>query len=357
MKLLDKLIITDFLKTYFFVVLMLILIVLVLDFTEKNDTYIRNEVPSGEIFKYMMNYGLYLNNLLTPITVFISVIFITSKMAGRTEIIAILSSGVSFIRLLRPFFFAAALIGGVSFLLNGWVLPVATAGVSHFRIVYLDKGKTTNEGNMHLKVGPDSYAYLNRFFKASNTGYNFTLETIKDGKLLSKISSDRIEWDTAKNVWTLRNWRMREIKEREEIYSVGEALDTTLSIRPTDFDLPEKHHETLKLPALSRQIRILEDRGADNVAFYRIERYVRFMSPFAAVILTFIGVIMSARKTRGGSGFQIAMGFLLAFVYIILFILSRTFAENGTAYPIFAVWLPNIVFALTGLLLYKTVPR
>ncbi len=357
MKILDKLIIKDFLKTYFFVVLMLILVVLVLDFTEKNDAYIRNEVPSAEIFKYMMNYGLYLNNLLTPITVFISVIFITSKMAGRTEIVAILSSGVSFRRLLRPFFFGALLIGGASFLLNGWVLPVATAGVSEFRLVHLEKGKAPSEGNVHLKVGPESYAYLNRFYATGNTGYQFTLETIRDGELIDKLSSDRIEWDTAKNVWTLRNWRLRKLEDRKEIYTVGESLDTALSIRPEDFDLPEKHHETLKLPELGRQIKILEARGADNVDFYKIERYVRFMSPFAAVILTFIGVIMSARKTRGGSGFQIAMGFLLAFVYIILFLLSRTFAENGTAYPIFAVWLPNLVFIITGLLLYKTVPR
>lgn len=358
MKLLDKLIIKDFLKTYFFVVVMLILVVLVLDFTEKNDAYIRNDVPSGEIFKYMANYGLYLNNLLTPITVFISVIFITSKMAGRTEIIAILSSGVSFIRMLRPFIFAAAMIGGASFLLNGWVLPVATAGVSKFKMTYLESEKVSSESNIHIKVGPESYAYLSRFYSSTGyLGYNFTLETIKDGKLLAKLSSDRIEWDTAKNVWTLKNWRLRELRERGEVYTVGETMDTTLSIRPDDFDVPTNHHETLKLPELGRQIKVLEDRGADNVNFYKIERYVRFMSPFAAIILTFIGVIMSARKTRGGSGFQIAMGFLLAFIYIILFILSRTFAENGTTYPIFAVWLPNIIFAVTGLLLYKTVPR
>ncbi|MHA7131685.1 LptF/LptG family permease [Algoriphagus namhaensis] len=357
MKLLDKLIIKDFLKTYFFVVVMLILIVLVLDFTEKNDTYIRNEVPTAEILRYMGNYGLYLNNLLTPITVFISVIFITSKMAGRTEIIAILSSGISFLRLLRPFILAAAMIGIVSFFLNSWVLPKATGGVTEFKAVYLDKGKTSAKNNHHLKVGENSYAYLSRFFKRSNIGYHFTLETIEDGQMLEKLSADRIEWDTAKNVWTLRNWRLRKLKEKGEEYTVGENLDTALSITPDDFELPVNHHETLRLPELSRQIKVLEARGADNVSFYKIERYVRFMSPFAALILTFIGVIMSARKTRGGSGFQIAMGFLLAFVYIILFILSRTFAENGAEYPIFAVWLPNIVFALTGLVLYKTVPR
>ncbi len=357
MKLLDKLIIKDFLKTYFFVVVMLVIVVLVLDFTEKNDSYIRNDVPSGEIFKYMANYGLYLNNLLTPITVFISVIFITSKMAGRTEIIAILSSGVSFIRLLRPFLFAAVMIGSASFLLNGWVLPGATAGVTKFRMTYLDKETTSSETNVHIQVGPNSLAYISRFFKTGNTGYIFTLETIKDGELLAKLSADRIEWDTAKVAWTLHNWRLRELKEHGEDYKVGEELDTVLSIRPEDFNLPDKHQETLKLPELGKQIKILEERGADNVGFYRIERYVRFMSPFAAIILTFIGVIMSARKTRGGSGFQIAMGFLLAFIYIILFILSRTFAENGASYPIFAVWLPNIIFAATGLLLYKTVPR
>lgn len=357
MKILDKLIIKDFLRTYFFVVTMLILVVLVLDFTEKNDAYMRNNVPTKEILAYMGNYGLYLNNLLTPITVFITVIFITSKMAGRTEIVAILSSGVSFMRMLRPFLFGATMIGTVSFLLNGWVLPVATGGVTEFRVKYLDKGGASSQSNIHIKVGADSYAFLTRFYKNSNTGYYFTLETIRDGVLHAKLSTDRIQWDTAKNSWNLINWRLREMDGRIETYTVGENLDTVLSITPDDFELPPNHHETLKLPQLSDQIKILEDRGADNVSFYKIERYVRFMSPFAAIILTFIGVIMSARKTRGGSGFQIAMGFLLAFVYIILFLLSRTFAETGAEYPILAVWIPNLVFAVTGMILYKTVPR
>ncbi|AEL26114.1 LptF/LptG family permease [Cyclobacterium marinum] len=357
MKLLDKLIIKDFLKTYLFVVLMLILVVLVLDFTEKNDTYIRNDVPASEILQYMLNYGLYLNNLLTPITVFISVIFITSKMAGRTEIIAILSSGVSFLRMLVPFLFSAFLIAVVSFFLNGWVLPVATEGVSKFRVEYLDKGQDVNQQNIHIKVAPNLFAYMRRYFTSVNSGHDFTLENIKDGELISKFSAERIVWDTAKHVWNARNWRLREFNEMGETWTTGDAMDTTLSITPNDFDLPLNHHETLTLPDLSKQILILEDRGADNVSFYKIEKYVRFMSPFAAILLTFIGVIVSARKTRGGSGFKIALGFMLAFVYIILFLLSRTFAEAGTAYPVLAVWMPNIVFGITGLVLYKTVPR
>lgn len=357
MKTLDKLIIKDFLKTYFFVVLMLILIVLVLDFTEKNDAFIRNNVPAGEILRYMGNYGLYLNNLLTPITVFISVIFITSKMAGRSEIVAILSSGVSFLRMLVPFITAAVLIAIVSFLLNGWVLPLATAGVSEFKMKYLEDNANYSQQNIHVQVAPNVYAYLSRYYTAGNRGYRFTLEQIEDGKLLAKLSADQIVWDTTKNVWNVKNWRLRELEEMGESYSVGESLDTVLSITPNDFDLPQNHHETLTLPKLTQQIKILENRGADNINFYRIEKYVRFMSPFAAIILTFIGVVVSSKKTRGGSGFKIALGFMLAFVYIILFLLSRTFAEAGSAYPVLSVWIPNIVFAVTGMVLYKTVPR
>ncbi len=357
MKLLDKLIIKDFLKTYFFVVLMLILIVLVLDFTEKNDAFIRNDVPAKYILIYLGNYGLYLNNLLTPITVFISVIFITSKMAGRTEIIAILSSGTSFVRMLVPFIIGASMIGAASFYLNSWVLPGATAGVTEFKSRWLEEDKFFTENNIHIKVAPDVYAYISRYYSSGNTGYNFTLEQIRDGQLLAKLSADRIVWDTAINVWSIKNWRMRELHEWGEKYTVGESMDTILSITPYDFDLPSNHHETLKLPELQRQIQILEDRGADNVNYYKIEKYVRFMSPFAAIILTLIGVIVSSRKSRGGSGFQIALGFLLAFVYIIMFLLTRTFAEAGTTYPLLVIWLPNIVFATTGLVLYKTVPR
>jgi lipopolysaccharide export system permease protein len=336
---------------------MLLIIVLVVVFSEKNDTYIRNKVPTSEVLQYMLNYGLYLNNLLTPITVFISVIFITSKMAGRTEIIAILSSGVSFVRMLVPFILSALLIAVVSFFLNGWVLPVATAGVSEFKVKHLDKQQNFDQQNIHIKVAPDTYAYLSRYYTSTNMGYTFTLEQIEEGQLISKLSADRIVWDTTKNAWSVRNWRLRELRDMHEEWSAGESMDTVLSISPADFDLPLNHHETLTLPKLNEQIRILEDRGADNIGFYRIEKYVRFMSPFAAIILTFIGVIVSAKKTRGGSGFKIALGFLLAFVYIILFLLSRTFAEAGTAYPVLSVWIPNIVFAVTGMVLYKTVPR
>ncbi|WP_026235661.1 LptF/LptG family permease [Echinicola pacifica] len=357
MKILDKLIIKDFLKTYFFVVLMLILIVLVLDFTEKNDAFIRNEVPSGEILKYMFNYGLYLNNLLTPITVFISVIFITSRMAGRTEIVAILSSGISFIRMLRPFLMGAAMIAIASFLLNGWVLPGATASLYKFKMEYLDDDAQFNYQNLHVKVAPDVYAYISKYYTGPKTGYSFTLEHITEGRLISKLTADRITWDTTTNAWKVKNWKIRKLQDMGEDFSVGEEMDTVLSITPNDFDLPPNHHETLILPELSKQIKVLEERGADNVSFYKIERYVRFMSPFAAIILTFIGVIVSSKKTRGGSGFKIALGFMLAFVYIILFLLSRTFAEAGTTYPIFAIWLPNIIFALTGLVMYKTIPR
>ncbi len=357
MKLLDKLIIKDFLKTYLFVVMMLILIVLVLDFTEKNDTYIRNDVPTSEILQYMLNYGLYLNNLLTPITVFISVIFITSKMAGRTELIAILSSGVSFVRMLFPFIFSATLIAVISFFLNGWVLPVATAGVSEFRVEYLDKQQNLNQNNIHITVAPDVYAYIQRYYNSTDTGYKFTLEEIKEGRMISKFSAERIVWDTTTNAWSARDWKLRKLEEMGEKWSSGETMDTVLSITPEDFDLPLNHHETLTLPKLTEQILVLEERGADNISYYRIEKYVRYMSPFAAILLTFIGVIVSAKKTRGGSGFKIALGFLLAFVYIILFLLSRTFAEAGTQYPVFAVWIPNLVFAVTGMVLYKTVPR
>ncbi|UCS95765.1 LptF/LptG family permease [Echinicola marina] len=357
MKLLDKLIVKDFLKTYFFVVLMLIMIVLVLDFTEKNDEFIRNEVPASEIFEYLFNYGLYLNNLLTPITVFISVIFITSRMAGRTEIVAILSSGVSFMRMLLPFFMGASLIAVSSFLLNGWVLPGATADVYEFKREYLKDDSQSHYQNFHVKVAPEVYAYISRYYTSTKTGRFFTLEHIKDGELLSKLSAESIVWDTTANAWEVRKWTLRELDEMGEKYTEGDKMDTVLSITPEDFDLPSNHHETLALPELSKQIKVLEDRGADNLSFYKIERYVRFMSPFAAIILTFIGVIVSSKKIRGGSGFKIALGFLLAFIYIILFLLSRTFAEAGTSYPLFAVWLPNVIFAVTGLVMYKTVPR
>jgi lipopolysaccharide export system permease protein len=208
-----------------------------------------------------------------------------------------------------------------------------------------------------MKVAPHSYAYMESYNNRNDRGFRFTLETIKDNEVVEKLTALRIMWDSTTNKWKLQEWTLRTLHEFHEEYTTGKWLDTTLNIHPRDFSNISGLHETLNYDELNAYIDQLILRGDDAVAIYLIEKYVRFMTPFSALILTFIGLIVSSRKTRGGTGFQIALGFLIAFIYIIFFIMARAIAESSDINPIIAVWIPNMVFTLIGIVMYKTVPR
>jgi len=357
MKILDLYIIKKFLGTFFFVVLLLVSVVSVIDFTEKNDDFLEHQLSTLTILSYYVDFIPYVASLITPITVFIAVVFVTSKLAGNTEIIAILSSGVSFRRLLVPYMIGAMFIAGVSFFLNGWVIPNANKERIAFEIKYVKSPFYYDERNIHLKVAPDAYAYMESYNNNADVGYRFTLEKIRGNQMLEKLSARRIEWDSAVSKWKLKNWTLHTFDGMVESFDSGTEMDTTLNIHPKDFGSTYGLYETLTLTELDRHVAVLRERGANDIPLYQVEKYIRYMSPFTAVILTFIGVIMSARKSRGGSGFQIALGFSIAFLFIIFFIFARSIAEAGSLNPLFAVWLPNIIFSLVGLALYKFVPR
>lgn len=357
MKILDRYILGKFLSAFFFVVAILVTIVCVIDLTEKNDEFIKHNLSIGQILGYYMAFIPYIANFITPITVFIATVFVTSKMAGHTEIIAILSSGVSFRRMMLPYLLGAAIIAGLSFALTAYILPNANKKRVAFELTYIKKPFRYTERNIHMKIGQDSYAYLESYNNEADIGYRFTLETIRDNQLSDKLTARRLEWNPDSSRWTLKEWQRREIQDMREVYTQGAQIDTTLALTPKDFGSTYHLQETFTLPELNNYIAELRSRGADNIVVYEIEKYVRFMSPFAAIILTFIGVIMSSRKSRGGSGLMIAIGFLLAFVYILLFVFAKSIAEAKAMSPIIAVWVPNILFTIVGLVLYRTVPR
>ncbi len=357
MKKIDIYILKKFLSTFVFVVLLLVLIICVIDFTEKNDDFIKKEVPASLIRGYYLTFIPYIASLITPITVFIATVFVTAKLASKTEIIAILASGVSFRRLMVPYFIGAILVAILSFYLNSYLIPDANKFRINFELSYLKKAFYNSDRNIHFKIGEDGYIYLNRYNNHRDIGYKVTLEKINDQKLYEKISAQRIKWDTATDKWQLISWQKRTLLENKELLENGDQLDTLLNLRPTDFDNKERLWETLTLTELNDYIDLQISRGAEDVQIYQIEKYIRFMQPFSVIILMFIGVIVSARKTRKGTGFQIALGFLIAFVFIIFFILSRAIAEANSFNPMLAVWLPNIIFSAIGLVMYNTVPR
>ncbi|MEP0369207.1 MAG: LptF/LptG family permease [Cyclobacteriaceae bacterium] len=361
MKKLDWYILKKLLTTFLFVVMGLVVIICVIDFTEKNDDFMKNEVPANLIFNYYMTFFPFFAVLLTPITSFIATVFVTAKLASQTEIVAILASGISFRRLMLPYLMAAALIGAMSFYLNGYVLPNANKFRISFELEYIDKPFYYSDRNIHIKIGTNDYIYINRYNNQRDIGYEVTLEHIDEEDLIEKITAKRMQWDTATLKWKFYQWQKREILEDKEIITEGkrrETLDTLLALSPSDFQNSENRQVTLTMPELYDYIALQKSRGADDVQVYVIEKYIRYMQPWSVIILVLIALIVSARKNRRGTGFQIALGFFIAFVFIIFFILSKAIAEAGSIKPpLLAIWIPNIIFAAVGVFMYRAVPR
>ena len=359
MKILDWYILKRFLQTYVFVVLLIVLIVCVVDYTEKVDDFRKRSAPAAAIFfDYYLNFIPHWANLISPLMVFIATVFLTSQLASRTEIIAILSSGVSFVRLLVPYVLGALVLAAVSYYMVNYLIPRANKTRIAFELKYTKDAYSFTGRNIHLKVAPNVYAYLESYNTTNNTGYKFTLEEVRGNQLRQKLSADRIEWDTKKGKWAIYDYQVRSFDEQQrESLIPGARIDSTLNLKPSDFDSDFSLYETLTKPELNNYINLIQSRGADGVETYLLEKYARDTRPFAIVILTVIGVIMSARKSRRGVGWQVALGFVLAFIYILFYMLAKGVAESGALDPVLAVWLPNLIFAGIGVLLYNTIPR
>jgi lipopolysaccharide export system permease protein len=358
LKILDSYIIKRFLTTYIYVVFIIVAIVVVVDYTEKADDFIEKKVRTSEIiFDYYLNFIPYWANYISPLMIFIATVFMTANMAAKTEIIAILSSGVSFMRFMRPYILGATVVALITFFMVGWFIPKANKTRLAFENKYIKNQYYFNGRDIHLKIAPEVYAYLESYSNVSKTGFRFTLEKIKGTKLLEKLSAEQIVWDSTKRKWKIEDYKIRKFNSKLHTLVRGTSIDSTLNMYPKDFESDYNLYETFTLNELDSYINQIKSRGSDGVETYLIEKYQRYSSPFAVFILTIIGVILSARKARGGVGIQIALGFVLAFVYIMFFVLSKGIAEKGGIPPLLAVWLPNLVFSAIGILLYKTVPR
>ncbi len=358
MKLLDWYILKRFLQTYIFVVMVIVLIVVMIDYTEKIDNFRSHNAPGEKILvDYYLNFIPYWANYISPLMVFIATVFLTSRLAARTEIIAMLSSGISFIRLLYPYLLGATVLAVLTYFMVNYIIPRANKTRIAFEVAYINDAYTYTGRNVHITIAPNIIAYLESYNNMSNTGYKFTLEKIEGNQLKQKLSADRIEWDAKKKKWGIHDYSIRTINGLTETLTSGTLIDTTLNLKPTDFSSDFNLYETLTLPELNQHIALLQSRGADGVETYLLEKYSRDTRPFAILILTVIGVIMSARKSRRGVGWQVALGFLLAFTYLLFFVLAKGIAESGNLDPVLAVWLPNIIFASIGVLLYNTIPR
>jgi len=357
MKLLDKYILKRFLGAFIFTVIIICAVILVIDITEKTDKFVKAEVSTEQIIGYYLDFIPWIANFITPLTVFIATVFVTAKMAGHTEIVAILSSGVSFRRMLLPYFIGASIIAISSFYLTGWVIPDSNKSRVAFEVEYLKSKYYFDKTNIHMQVAPNTYLYMRSYNNQANIGYNFTLEKMEGTQLKEKFSASRISWNGDIDKWTLTNWKRMQIDGMDETIDEGRKVDTTLAIHPSEFENDYRRYDGMTIDELNDHIKKQRMRGASDVEVYEAEKHSRFTLPVAVLILTFMGVIVSARKTRGGAGFQIALGFLLSFIFILLFILSKTIAEAGSLPPEISVWFPNVLFGGISLLMYKYVPR
>lgn len=357
MKILDRYILKKFFFSFLFVVITLTLVITLIDFTEKTGIFIQHQLGYSELIPYYGAYMLFVINFITPITVFITTVFVTLRLAQHTEIIAALSSGVSFLRLLAPYMAGAMVIVLCSFSLTGWFLAKANSKRVAFETEYIDGPFRGRTQHLHIRLDATHYLYVERYRAYNHSGTNATLETIEDNQLIEKVSARRLVWLKAEEKWRLQDWMRRKIDDQGEQVEQGTNLDIALDLHPDDFSINPRLYETLTLPELNRHIESLKNKGADNVHTFLTEKYVRYMTPFAAIILTFIGVVVAARKSRGGMGPQLAAGFILACIYIAFFFFAKGVAQAKGTQLLLTVWTPNIVFTIIGITLYKLLPQ
>ncbi|MBI9067888.1 MAG: LptF/LptG family permease [Salinivirgaceae bacterium] len=353
MKKLDIFIIKKFLGTFFLALLLIIVIVIIFDVSEKIDDFIEKEAPIKEIvFTYYLNFIPYFANLFLSLFTFIAVIFFTSKLTSNSELIAILSSGISYKRFLRPYIISATLIFIVSFFLINWIIPPANKNRLEFEETYIRNAFKNSNKNIHRQIAKGTFVYMESFNSRTNTAYKFSIEKILNGKLSSKLISNQAQWDSLNNKWKITDYSIRKIKNNEETLSYGEKLDSTINMHPNDFTKRNNTVEAMNYSQLNDFISEEIMVGSNNVTLWKTEKHKRLAYPFSTIILTVIGVCISSQKTRGGIGLNIGIGIFLAFSYIMFMQVSSVLAINVNINPLFAIWIPNLLYSIIGLGLF-----
>ncbi|MDH6356492.1 LptF/LptG family permease [Parabacteroides sp. PF5-9] len=353
----DTYIIKQFLGTYIFAIALIISISVVFDINEKIDKFLSPDVPlKAIIFDYYLNFIPYFANLFSPLFTFIAVIFFTSKLADNSEIIAMLASGMSFKRLMVPYFISATIIALATFVLNAYIIPPANTTRIEFQNQYIRNKKVDYARNIQLEVEPGVIAYFDRYDARPNMGYRFSLEKFEGKKLVSRLTANSIKYDSLYQ-WTVIDYLIRDFDGMHEHISQGSRKDTTLTIVPSDFLISPTDAETMTTPELSTYISRQKQRGIGNIQNFEIEYHKRYASIMAAFILTTIGAALSSRKIKGGMGLNIGIGLGLSFSYILFLTVTSTFAISGYVSPMVAAWIPNIIYTFIAIFLYTKAPN
>lgn len=369
LKILDRYILRRFIGTFFFSIALMLCIFIVFDISEKLQDFVASHIPLSEIvFEHYLNFIPYYGNLFSPLFTFIAVILFTSKMAYKTEFVAILSSGTSFRRILRPYMIGAGLITAMSLVLNHFIIPKSNKVRIAFEDKYINNGYNTEETNIYKQIAPGTILYLSNYDNHTNTSNQISIEKVANNRQTSMLKAESMKWDSISGMWSLMNVFEREIiyttvkdsanpkKSKitfKEKHKFTPSKKIKIDFAPKDMARFESKIEVLPYFQLREYIAKEKQKGSSRIEFFEVEMYKRTAFPFATFILTIIGVSISSRKIRGGVGLHIALGLVLSCVYILFMHISTTFATSGMAQPLIAVWIPNIVFSFVAFYLYK----
>lgn len=358
-KKLDVYIAKKFILTFFVALLLIIGIVIIFDISEKIDYFVKNEAPlKAIIFDYYLNFIPYFVNMFSPLFVFITVIFFTSRMAANSEIIAIMAGGVSYNRMMVPYMASALFIALLSLGLNLYVIPRSNATRVEFESKYVKRHNDFDLQDIHYQISPGQFVYIQSFSRWNNTAYRFTMEDIKDNRLVRKVSAETAVWDSTMDGWHLRRVFVRNYSEGlEDKVEFAPQVDTVIALKIKDLFNNEKTVEALTIKQLNELIATQKLRGDANVMYAQIEKHRRWALPFSALVLTIIGVTLSAKKRRGGIGWNIGIGIALAFSYILFLRFSEMFVYTNTLPPGIALWIPNLLYAIIAAALYRYAPK
>lgn len=357
---LDWYILKKFFSTFTFAILLLTFITVVIDISEKADDFVRSGLSTMEIIKqYYIGFIPHIVSMLFPLFVFISVVFFTSKMAGRSEIVAILASGISFRRFLRPYAIGAMVFSTILWLSYRYVTPAANKLRTSFQARYIDNGEVRNSSGSIFYFRNDSthYGQVSYFDTVSKRGSNFVLQKIVNNKLVENTRAETLLYDTSRKLWKLEGVVIYNLDSgRESIRQVNEQY-MRLNFKPFELKKNEYTKDILTTPELTELIRKETLRGAEDLNDLIVEKYHRDSTPFSLLILTWIGVSIASRKVRGGSGLHIAIGILLAALFILTDRFATIFSTKGNFPPALAAWTPNIIFLFVAIFVFVRSPK
>jgi lipopolysaccharide export system permease protein len=359
MKKLDKYILGKFLGTFVYAISLISIIIIVFDISEKLDAFIKRHASFHSIvFDYYVNFLPYLINQYSPLFTFIAVVFFTSRLAARSEIVSMLSGGISFWRLLVPYMIGAGIIASSSLFLNHIVIPNANKTRIRFEDTYVRDQYYNLSVHIHKQVRPGEFIYVHNFDVTRNLGVKFSLEKLDNQQLTYKLMSETIMWDSVKQDWKVFNYFIRKILPNgKELTYAGMEKDTALGFNPLEFREKLTDVEAMDYKELKSYIAQQRLEGSNNVRFEEVEMYKRTAFPFATFILTLIAVALSSRKVRGGTGLHLGIGLLIAFSFILFMQISTTFAEGGLIPPLLSVWVPNILYGVLAVFMIRATPK